>query len=266
MSEDFSQLIKKVKPKKSLSQVFLKNKKIAQKIVDSLELKGEETVLEIGVGEGILTEYLIKRVKLIYGVEIDKRLVDFLLEKFKETKNLQLICQDILQYDISNQKDLIIVGNIPFSISTPLIFWLLKYRKNFQKAVLSFQKEFAFKLLAKIKTKDYSPITILTDNFFIKKGLFLIDRKYFSPPPKVSTMVMLIIPKEEPLYDVNYENFFKFLRTIFSQRRKKLMNIISNNFGKEKLEFLKDLPVDLTKRPEEIELKDFYLLFNRLAK
>lgn len=266
MSEDFSQLIKKVKPKKSLSQIFLKNKRIAQKIVDSLELKGEETVLEIGVGEGILTEYLIKKVRLIYGIEIDKRLINLLLEKFKGIENLQLICQDILQYDISDKKDLIIVGNIPFSISTPLIFWLLKHRKNFQKAVLSFQKEFAFKLLAKIKTKDYSPITILTDNFFIKKSLFLIDRKYFSPPPKVSTMVMLIIPKEKPLYDVDYESFFKFLRTIFSQRRKKLANIISNNFGKEKLEFLKDLSIDLTKRPEEIELKDFYLLFNQLAK
>ncbi|MEO0130666.1 MAG: 16S rRNA (adenine(1518)-N(6)/adenine(1519)-N(6))-dimethyltransferase RsmA [candidate division WOR-3 bacterium] len=266
MLKDFSQLIKKIKQKKSLSQVFLKNKKIAQRIVDSLELKGEETVLEIGVGEGILTEYLIKKAKFVYGVEIDKRLIALLSEKFKNIENLELICKDILQYDISDKKDLIIVGNIPFSISTPLIFWLLKYRKNFQKAVLSFQKEFAFKLLAKIKTKDYSPITILTNNFFIKKSLFVIERKYFSPPPKVSTMVMLIIPREKPFYDVNYESFFKFLRTIFSQRRKKLINIISNNFGKEKLEFLKELPIDLTKRPEESELKEFYLLFIKLAK
>lgn len=266
MPEDFSQLIKKVKPKKSLSQVFLKNKKIAQRIVDSLELKGEETVLEIGVGEGILTEYLVKKAKFVYGIEIDKRLIDLLLEKFKGIDNLQLICQDILQYDISDKKDLVIVGNIPFSISTPLIFWLLKYYQNFQKAVLSFQKEFAFKLLAKIKTKDYSPITILTDNFFIKKSLFTIERKYFFPSPKVSTMVMLIIPKEKPFYELDYEKFFKFLRTIFSQRRKKLINIIANNFGKEKLELLKDLPIDFIKRPEEVELKEFYLLFNQLAK
>ncbi|MCS7249778.1 MAG: 16S rRNA (adenine(1518)-N(6)/adenine(1519)-N(6))-dimethyltransferase RsmA [candidate division WOR-3 bacterium] len=266
MLKDFSQLIKKVKLKKSLSQVFLKNKKIAERIVDFLELKGEEIVLEIGVGDGILTEYLIKKAKFVYGVEIDKRLVDLLIEKFRGVENLQLICQDILQYDISDKKNLIIVGNIPFNISTPLIFWLLKYHKNFQKAILSFQKEFALRLLAKIKNKNYSPITILTDNFFIKKSLFVIDRKYFFPPPKVSTMVMLIIPKEEPLYKVEYESFFKFLRIIFSQRRKKLLNIIVNNFGKEKLELLKGLSIDLTKRPEEIELKEFYLLFNHLAK
>ncbi|MEO0088896.1 MAG: 16S rRNA (adenine(1518)-N(6)/adenine(1519)-N(6))-dimethyltransferase RsmA [candidate division WOR-3 bacterium] len=266
MLKDFSQLIKRVKPKKSLSQVFLKNKKIAQRIIDSLELRGDETVLEIGVGDGILTEQLVNKTKFVYGIEIDKRLVDLLLEKFKNIENLELICKDILQYDISDKKDLIIVGNIPFSISTPLIFWLLKYRNHFQKAVLSFQKEFAFKLLAKIKTKDYSPITIITDNFFIKKSLFVIERKYFSPPPKVSAMVMLIIPRERPFYDVDYESFFRFLRKIFSQRRKKLVNIISNNFGKEKLEILKELSIDLTKRPEEIELKEYYLLFTNLAK
>jgi 16S rRNA (adenine1518-N6/adenine1519-N6)-dimethyltransferase len=264
MLEDFSQLIKRVKPKKSLSQIFLADKKIAQRIVEVLELTGEEEVLEIGVGNGVLTEYLIKKAKFVYGIEIDKRLVDLLTEKFKNVTNLTLICQDILKYDISTKKDLVIVGNIPFSISTPLIFWLLKYYKNFQKAILSFQKEFALRLLAKTKTKDYSPLTILTDNFFIKKSLFVIDRKYFLPSPKVSAMVMMLIPLKEPLYKVDYENFFKFLRIIFSQRRKKIINILLNNFNKEKVKELKKLPFDWERRPEEISLKDFYLLYQNL--
>lgn len=264
MSENFSQLIKRVKPKKSLSQIFLIDKKIAQRIVESLALTEEEVVLEIGVGNGILTQYLIKKAKFVYGVEIDKRLCDLLNEKFKEANNLSLICQDILKYDISDKKDLIIVGNIPFSISTPLIFWLLKYYKNFQKAILSFQKEFALRLLAKTKTKDYSPLTILTDNFFIKKNLFLINRKYFSPSPKVSAMVIMLISREAPLYKVDYEDFFKFLRIIFSQRRKKLINIILNNFGKEKVAELKKILFDWTKRPEEILLKDFYFLYQNI--
>lgn len=243
---------------KRLGQHFLNNIYIAKKIIDFADINGE-SVVEIGAGKGMITRELSKYARIVYAIEIDKRYVERLIEK--NLPKVKVINADFLEFDLGPYKDSVIVGNIPYGITTKIIEKLVKERNNFSRAILTIQKEYGERLLARPGTAEYSSITCYVNYYFkIRRG-FGIQARFFTPKPKVSSIVIGLIHREAPFPVDDEIAFFDFIKGIFRYRRKTLKNSISNYLG-----FVpEDLDTDvLLKRPEELELRDFYRLYLKL--
>jgi 16S rRNA (adenine1518-N6/adenine1519-N6)-dimethyltransferase len=212
-----------------LGQNFLIDHNIAQLEVNYADIKKDDVVLEVGPGKGILTNLLAKNVEKVIAVEIDKNL----LESLKETlpSNVTLIHSDILKLDFENlPKFNKVVSNLPYQISSPITFKLLDY--SFNLAILVYQKEFAERMIAKPGSKKYSRLSV---NVYYKSEcslLRIISRNIFYPRPKIDSAIVKIVPRKTPSFFVENEEFFKnFVNVMFSHRRKKIKNIIKDNFG-----------------------------------
>ena len=247
----------RVKAKKSLGQNFLIDKNILKKIVDVGNINSNDKVLEIGPGTGNLTEYIVKaNPKTIIVVEKDFNLTKLLKNKFK--KKVKIINDDILKIteDFYNEK-FIIYGNLPYNISTQILaFWCLSKKIKVKKLILMFQKEVADRIVAKVNTKNYSRITILSNwKFYIKK-LFDINPECFSPRPIIKSSLLEFTPKKN-IVDIKYpKNIEKITNIFFSQRRK----MVKKNFMKLFKNFnevSKLLNIRLTDRPQNIPIEKF---------
>ena len=247
----------RVKAKKSLGQNFLIDKNILKKIVDVGNINSNDKVLEIGPGTGNLTEYIVKaNPKTIIVVEKDFNLTKLLKNKFK--KKVKIINDDILKLseDFYNEK-FIIYGNLPYNISTQILaFWCLSKKIKVKKLILMFQKEVADRIVAKVNTKNYSRITILSNwKFYIKK-LFDINPECFSPRPKIKSSLLEFTPKKN-IVDIKYpRNIEKITNIFFSQRRK----MVKKNFMKLFKNFdevSKLVNIRLTDRPQNIPIEKF---------
>ena len=247
----------RVKAKKSLGQNFLIDKNILKKIVDVGNINSNDKVLEIGPGTGNLTEYIVKaNPKTIIVVEKDFNLTKLLKNKFK--KKAKIINADILKIseDFYNEK-FIIYGNLPYNISTQILaFWCLSKKIKVKKLILMFQKEVADRIVAKVNTKNYSRITILSNwKFYIKK-LFDINPECFSPRPKIKSSLLEFTPKKN-IVDIKYpRNIEKITNIFFSQRRK----MVKKNFMKLFKNFdevSKLVNIRLTDRPQNIPIEKF---------
>ena len=246
-----------VKAKKSLGQNFLIDKNILKKIVDVGNINSNDKVLEIGPGTGNLTEYIVKaNPKTIIIVEKDFNLTKLLKNKFK--KKVKIINDDILKLseDFYDEK-FIIYGNLPYNISTQILaFWCLSKKIKVKKLILMFQKEVADRIVAKVNTKNYSRITILSNwKFYIKK-LFDINPECFSPRPKIKSSLLEFTPKKN-IVDIKYpKNIEKITNIFFSQRRK----MVKKNFMKLFKNFdevSKLVNIRLTDRPQNIPIEKF---------
>ncbi|HEC68787.1 MAG TPA: ribosomal RNA small subunit methyltransferase A [Candidatus Omnitrophica bacterium] len=257
-----------MKPKKYLSQYFLLNKKYLKKIADSVDVKEDETLLEIGAGRGELTQFLIGKKRKIICVEIDLYLCRILKERFKAVDFLEVFCGDIRNLKLSEKK-LIVAGNIPYHLSFQIIEFLIKNRKRIPRAYLTFQKEFAQKLTAKVGSKSYSFLTCFLKFYAEAKILFNIPQSCFFPQPKVSSALVKIdfsAHSELSLEESQEKMFLDFLRKIFQQRRKKIINILKELYRDKKKEikdFLEDRKI-CSYRPEEIDLKVLVEIYNYL--
>ena len=247
----------RIKAKKSLGQNFLIDKNILKKIVDVGNINSNDKILEIGPGTGNLTEYIVKaNPKTIILVEKDFNLTKLLENKFK--KKVKIINDDILKLseNFYNEK-FIIYGNLPYNISTQILaFWCLSKKIKFKKLILMFQKEVADRIVAKVNTKNYSRITILSNwKFYIKK-LFDINPECFSPRPKIKSSLLEFTPKKN-IVDIKYpKNIEKITNIFFSQRRK----MVKKNFMKLFKNFnevSKLLNIRLTDRPQNIPIEKF---------
>ena len=247
----------RVKAKKSLGQNFLIDKNILKKIVDVGNINSKDKILEIGPGTGNLTEYIVKaNPKTIIVVEKDFNLTKLLKNKFK--KKVKIINDDILKLseNFYNEK-FIIYGNLPYNISTQILaFWCLSKKIKFKKLILMFQKEVADRIVAKVNTRNYSRITILSNwKFYIKK-LFDINPECFSPRPKIKSSLLEFTPKKN-IVDIKYpKNIEKITNIFFSQRRK----MVKKNFMKLFKNFdevSKLVNIRLTDRPQNIPIEKF---------
>lgn len=261
-----------VMPKKSLGQNFLTDRNIINKIIDSFNLKPTDTVLEIGPGKGILTKEIAPRVNKLYAVEIDQRLLE-ILGKEITTPNFELIHEDFLKFDFGNivkEGNIKIVGNLPYHITSAIIFKVmdLSYELNCEKRVIEsltvmMQKEVADRMCAKVNTKDYGVITVLTSYFAEREILFDIPGTAFFPIPKVtSSLLRFTFPQPNINFTkfANYPELKKVIKTVFLNRRKMLRNTVKNfDIDLEKVK-----SVDLTKRPENLTLDDFMALTNEI--
>uniref|UniRef100_A0A7C4XUS9 Ribosomal RNA small subunit methyltransferase A n=1 Tax=candidate division WOR-3 bacterium TaxID=2052148 RepID=A0A7C4XUS9_UNCW3 len=240
---------------RKLGQHFLIDPYLAKRIVDFAQVE-RERVLEIGPGKGMLTRILSSKAEIVYAVEIDKKLADALRQK--AMPNVLIINQDFLKTALSDFPDCIIVGNIPYCITTQILEKLVKERKFFKKAVFTLQKEYAERLLAIPGSPFYGSITLYMNYYFVIKKGFSIPARAFFPSPRVSSMVISLHNKELPFL-IQEENFFKFINGLFRYRRKFLKNALRFylNFTPGGLDNILG-----NKRPGELNFEDFKYLYD----
>lgn len=260
--------------RKILGQHFLFDKNLLEKIVSIINPEEKEIILEVGPGKGSLTESLVKRANFVYAVEIDLHLASEL--KKRNLKNLKVINQDILKIDLKKffednkiKKEIAVVGNLPFSISSQILFWVIKYKDLISRTVFLLQKEFAEKILSKHRSKKYSPISVLFQIYFNPKIHFKISPHSFSPAPKVESCLVELIKRDKPRYEIGNLDFFnEFLHKIFRFRRK----TVENNLKLAGLRIedirdtLKKSKIERQERAEELPMDKIYALWKNSKK
>lgn len=267
----------KIRPARRLGQNFLIDKNINQKIIEEIGLTKEDIIIEIGAGFGNLTGSMASKADKVYAIEIDKRLVDFLKEKFSPLKNVVIVEGDFLKINLDefitgeDNKKFKIVGNLPYYIGSPIIFEILKYRKRLKSSVIMMQKEVARRLTAKTCSKDYGILSCLVNFYAESRLLRYIAKDSFYPRPKVDSALVSLDFFKKPLVELKDEKmFFKVIKGAFSKRRKQVFNALSSykilNLNKEALlPLLEKLKISPKKRAEEIEIKDFAKLANLIS-
>jgi 16S rRNA (adenine1518-N6/adenine1519-N6)-dimethyltransferase len=252
--------MQKVKPLKRFGQNYLHDKNIIKKIINEIAPQPEDTVLEIGPGRGALTELIYGKVKNFIAVEIDTRVIDDLQSRYPD---LQLIQKDFLKTDPntlfdSNKKKLRIIGNIPYNLTSPIIFKTIRNSGFIEDAVLMVQHEVAKRMTASKGTKDYGILTVLLNYFTNTDLCFKVSPNAFYPKPKVTSAVVHLRLKDLNITQENREMFIRIVKACFGNRRKTLKNSLSNSIFKE-LNF-SDSGIDLSLRAEQLDVKDFLVL------
>ena len=250
--------MKKVKAKKHLGQHFLKDISIAEKIVNQLRIK-ENTILEIGPGMGVLTQFLINHYKNLYLIEIDKESVFYLRLYYPKSK---IIEGDFLKLDLNKFKNNIsIIGNFPYNISSQILFKSFHNRDKVTELVGMFQKEVAERI-ACVQGKKRGILSILLQTFYDIEYCFTVDNLLFEPPPKIKSAVIKMKRNNRKKLDCDEEIFIKVVKTGYNQRRKTLRNALKSftlnvNHNMNKL---------LQKRAEQLEVEDFIFLTKNVQK
>jgi len=247
-----------------LGQNFLIHEEILDRIVESCHLQEDDTVLEIGPGQGTLTEKIIPLVKTFFAVEKDRRLFEA-LESDSNLSNGKFILGDILNIDWDFlEGSAILVGNIPYNISTPIVEMIVENKHRFSSVFLTVQLEFAKRLLAPPGTKDYGSMSCFLQFHFNGRILFKIPRTAFRPNPKVTSCFIELCPRFDQGEDIDEHFLFHLIRRCFAQRRKKLINVLGPNKAQGQT-LLEKIGLSLGIRPDQVSL-DQYIQIARLLK
>lgn len=260
-----------LKPVKYLGQHFLKDKNIAKKIAEAVNPKPDDIIVEIGAGEGFLTEQFVGKVRKVFAIEIDKRAVDFLKVRFgsddliKEDK-IQILHQDFLELDFKmfeRYNKIRLVGNIPYSITSSIIFKAIENRTLIKDLIIMVQLEVAQRIVSKPGVKDYSILSVMCQAYSKPEILFRVSRNVFYPKPKVTSAVIRLDFESAELSDKIIDDAFfkKVVKIIFNKRRKILKNTLAELFDKE---ILSQIDFDLNKRPEQLSVEEIIELSNEL--
>jgi 16S rRNA (adenine1518-N6/adenine1519-N6)-dimethyltransferase len=252
--------MRKVKPLKRFGQNYLYDKNIIKKIVGEINPQPDDTILEIGPGRGALTELIYGKIETFIAVEIDTRVIEDLQSKFP---NLQLIQKDFIKVDIStiinsNKKKLRIIGNIPYNLTSSIIFKTIRNTELIEDAILMVQIEVAKRMTAKKGSKDYGILTVLLNYFTNTQVCFKVSPNAFYPKPKVISAVVHLRFKELSIPKEKGEMFISIVKACFGNRRKTLKNSLSNSIFRE-LNF-SNSGIDLTLRAEQLDVSDFLVL------
>lgn len=247
--------------KKKWGQNFLVDNNLLEKIIKTINIKDTEHVLEIGPGQGALSEKLVEVAKSLSMVEIDPDLIER-LKVHEKLSGLTIINQDILKVDLESLSidSPVVVGNIPYNITSPIIFWLIDHFDHWNRAYLMVQKEVAQRLTATIGTKDYSRVTVMTSLFFDIEICFSISPNVFLPKPKVQSAFISITKRSDfDQKNVNVKKFSQVVRMAFNQRRKMLRNSLSTlTIDSDKCN------IDFTRRPEQLTVDEFIDISNNI--
>ena len=251
-----------VHPNKRLGQNFLFDEQSLNTIAE--EVTKEDTVIEIGPGLGTLTCILAKKANKVIAVELDKKMVEILKERFKLYNNVQIIQEDILQVDIDKiAPKAKIVANLPYYITTSIITKLLE--TNIKDITILIQKEVAERICANPGTKKAGAITYFVKYYADSKIIANVPKEYFIPSPEVESAIVKISKKDKKSVDVKNEQlFFEIIKTNFTQRRKTILNSLSSIIDKETLKnILKECKIEESARGENLSLEQFALIANK---
>ncbi|MBN1399179.1 MAG: ribosomal RNA small subunit methyltransferase A [Bacteroidetes bacterium] len=254
------------RPRKSLGQNFLQDENILRKIIDYLHLQNGDAVVEIGPGQGALTKHLILQPVTLIGIDIDERAIALLRETIGE--KAIFIQADVLDVDLKKLfdkcgKKLRIIGNIPYYLTSEILFWLFDARKYITDAVIMMQLEVARRLIAPPKNKEYGILSVFAQFYTECELLFKVSKNCFYPKPEVDSAVVHLNFKKT-LPHVDEKMLRSVVRATFGKRRKTLRN------GLKSLDYedtvLDRLPFDLKKRPEELSVNEFVELTESIRK
>lgn len=269
-----------IRANKNLGQNFLIDENVINTSIEKSNINEEDLVIEIGPGLGTLTKFLLEKAGRVICVELDKRMINILEERFFLYKNFEVINNDILKVDLNkmidenkqkyNLKNAKIVANLPYYITTPIIMKLLENKINIESITVMIQKEVAERLSEIPGGKNTGAITYTVYYYGETEKLLEVPKTAFIPEPSVTSEVIKInIRKEPPVKVEDEKSFFNLIKIAFLQRRKTLLNSLTNNgiSNKEELtSILKSLDIDERIRSEKLTIEDFANISNLLNK
>ena len=239
---------------KKWGQNFLIDQNTINKIIDIIDPKIDENLIEIGPGKGAMTLKIASKSKTIHAVEIDPLLYKYL--DSKNVKNLTLYNEDVLKWDIKNKiKYTKVFGNIPYNISSQIIFKFLK-DKSCKTMVFMLQKELADRIISEHGNKSYGRISVMVQSFYKVEKKMNISKNVFHPKPKIDSSIIKFKKKQTK---INYESYSKFIKECFKQRRKKIKNNLKDLYD---INLLNNYA---NKRADEISVKDFIKMYNKIS-
>ncbi|HEC2183422.1 TPA: 16S rRNA (adenine(1518)-N(6)/adenine(1519)-N(6))-dimethyltransferase RsmA [Staphylococcus delphini] len=265
--------------KKSLGQNFLIDVNIINRIIDASGIDATTGVIEIGPGMGSLTEQLAKNAQHVLAFEIDQRLIPVLDDTLSPYDNVTVINEDILkanvaeaiQQHLSHCDKIMVVANLPYYITTPILLTLLEQDLNIDGYVVMMQKEVGERLNAQVGTKAYGSLSIVAQYYTETSRVLTVPKTVFMPPPNVDSIVVKLIKRDTPIVDVDDPNaFFKMTKGAFSQRRKTIYNNYQTLFenGKEQtdaiLQWLEQAGIDPKRRGETLSIQEYARLYAEL--
>lgn len=268
-----------IKANKSLGQNFLINEEVVNKIVESSEISKEDLVIEIGPGLGTLTKFLLEKAKKVICIELDSKMITILNDRFRLYSNLEIKNEDVLKVDlktlIKNEKEVYgvknvkIVANLPYYITTPIIMKLLEEKLDLESITVMIQKEVADRLIAIPGEKNTGAITYTVYYYSIGEKIIEVQKNSFIPEPEVtSEVIKLTIRNKAPINVKNKELMFNIVKNAFMQRRKTLLNSLNNSniFDNkdEGAKILKEIGLEENVRAERLTLQDFAKIADKI--
>ena len=255
------------KARKRFGQNFLIDQGIIHHIVRSIGPKPDDNIVEIGPGQGAITGLLLEKCPNLNVIELDRDLVPILLAQFAKFSGFQIHQEDALKFDFAKlateQSPLRVVGNLPYNISTPLIFHLISFNTLIQDMHFMLQKEVVERLAAKPSTKSYGRLSVMAQYYCAVEMLFDVPPESFSPAPKVDSAIVRLAPYNTPPILAKDEKVLDHLvKLAFSQRRKTLRNALKSH---PKFEILQEIEFNWSARAENISLKEYVDLANTLS-
>lgn len=265
-----------LKAKKKFGQNFLIDDNILDEISTSACINDDELIIEIGPGLGNLTSYLLKKSRYVLLVEIDNNMIEILNDRFKENTNYSLINEDILKVDLDEKiskieeelsfsfKKVKVVANLPYYITTPILFKLLQDSKRVDEIVVMVQKEVADRMVASPKSKDYGILSVMIKYLADAKIIIKVPKEAFIPSPNVTSSVIKLVKNKKYECD-DEEKLFELIHHAFAQRRKKMINSLESskflNLDKEKIkDAFNKAKLNENVRAEELSIEEFILL------
>lgn len=248
--------------KKSLGQHFLNNEYTLSKIIQLSNITNNDYVIEIGPGLGALTNKILSITKYVQIIEIDNKFLLSLTSLSSDNKPI-IYFKNVLNFNFDQffiKKKIKIIGNVPYNISTPILFHLIKYRNYFKDIHLLLQKEVVDRIISQPSKKTYGRLSIMLQLHFKCESLLNIPSTVFIPKPKVESKLLRLIPYQTSLNNLqHYLLFYNIVKITFHMRRKKLKNSLNTIIDDQ---IINDLPIDKHLRPENLSLKDFIILSN----
>ena len=261
-----------IRANKNLGQNFLINKEVLESIVNSSEINKDDMVIEIGPGLGTLTKYLLEKAGEVLCIEIDPKMIKVLNNRFNQYENFEIINEDVLKVDLNNiisekkrqgkVKNVKIVANLPYYITTPIIMKLLEDKLDIESITVMIQKEVAERLIAVPGEKETGAITYTVYYYCESEKIMEVPNSSFIPEPEVTSEVIKMKLRSKPAVEIeNPKIMFMIIKSAFMQRRKTLLNALTNTkvfLSKEEgLEILKKLNLGENIRAENLSIQDF---------
>lgn len=268
-----------IKANKSLGQNFLINEEVVNNIVDCSQISKEDLVIEIGPGLGTLTSSLLEKAGKVICIELDKKMIKILQDRFSLYKNFEVINQDVLKVDLKNIikkeketgkiKNAKIVANLPYYITTPIIMKLLEERLDLQSITVMIQKEVAERLIATPGNKETGAITYSVYYYAESQKIMEVPNNSFIPEPEVTSEVIKLNIRDKAPIEVKSKGvMFKIIKAAFMQRRKTLLNALTNAkvfvSKEEGTKIFEELNIDVNIRAEKLTLEDFAKITDKI--
>jgi 16S rRNA (adenine1518-N6/adenine1519-N6)-dimethyltransferase len=260
-------------PKKRLGQHFLIDRNILNKVVRTAEVGKEDVVMEVGPGPGEMTLALARLAKQVIAVEIDPAWVEILKKKLADCPNVEVVKSDILKMDFKRlygkeEHPVKVVANLPYQISTPLLFRFIEAKEAFSTFTLMLQREVAERMAAPSGGREYGPLSIFVQLFLDVSIRFFIKPSAFFPPPKIESAVVHMVWKEEPAIEEKDEAWFKaVVKACFGYRRKTLLNALKHSelsLHESPESKMEKIGIDPQRRPETLTIEEFIRLAEAL--